>query len=164
MRFAAERDQSFTDGSVRQIESELMPDVGWTHIALPVRDLDASIAFYAKYASMKVVHRRTKSSQPEHEIAWLSDLTRPFALVLSEGFDLGHPLGPFAHMGIARESRAEVDRLCAEARAEGVPVDGPTDSGPPVGYWAFLRDPDGHTVELTYGQEVGLAVDEAREP
>jgi hypothetical protein len=28
----------------------------------------------------------------------------------------------------------------------------------PVGYWALLRDPDGHALELSYGQEVGLTV------
>jgi hypothetical protein len=34
-----------------------MPDLGLTHVALTARDLDASIAFYAKYAGMAVVHR-----------------------------------------------------------------------------------------------------------
>jgi hypothetical protein len=38
---------------------------------------------------------------------------------------------------------------------------GPTDSGYPVGYWALLSDPDGHTLELSYGQEVGLTVERA---
>jgi len=32
----------------------------------------------------------------------------------------------------------------------------PRDDGPPVGIWAFLQDPDGHTLELSYGQEIGL--------
>ncbi|MHC4954949.1 MAG: VOC family protein [Planctomycetota bacterium] len=130
-----------------------MPDVGLTHIALPVSDLDRSIDFYARYAAMKVVHRRTKTDNPDEGVVWLSDLTRQFALVLSDGHPVVHPLAPFAHLGVACESREEVERLCAEARAEGVPVDGPTDSGPPVGYWAFLRDPDGHTLELTFDRK-----------
>jgi lactoylglutathione lyase len=33
-----------------------------------------------------------------------------------------------------------------------------TDFGPPVGYWAFIADPDGNTLELSFGQEVGLTV------
>ena len=37
-----------------------MPDLGLTHVALTARDLDASIAFYAKYAGMAVVHRRAR--------------------------------------------------------------------------------------------------------
>ena len=36
------------------------------------------------------------------------------------------------------------------------------DAGPPVGYWAFLRDQDGHTSEVSFGQDVGLVVDRAR--
>ncbi len=128
-----------------------MPDIGLTHIALPVTDLEASIAFYARYARMEVVHRRGG-------VAWISDGTRPFAIVLVETSSVEHPLGPFAHLGVACASRDEVDRLCAHAKVEGCFRSGPSDSGPPVGYWAFLDDPDGHTLELSYGQEVGVAV------
>ena len=140
-----------------------MPDVGLTHIALPVADMERSIAFYASYAGMKVVHRRAREGDPVKEVVWLSDLTRPFAIVLAEGLPVENPLAPFAHLGVACVSKEELDARCERARDEGVPVDGPTDSGPPVGYWAFLRDPDGHTLELSYGQEVGLAVDDARD-
>jgi hypothetical protein len=33
------------------------------------------------------------------------------------------------------------------------------DSGYPVGYWGLIVDPDGHNLELSYGQEVALAVE-----
>ncbi|GAB7261429.1 hypothetical protein DZS_29230 [Dickeya ananatis] len=33
-------------------------DVGFTHVAFVVRDLDKSIDFYELYAGMDVVHRR----------------------------------------------------------------------------------------------------------
>jgi catechol 2,3-dioxygenase-like lactoylglutathione lyase family enzyme len=124
-----------------------------THVALPVRDLDASIAFYARYARMQVVHRR-------EGVVWLSDRTRPFVIVLISEAQVAHPLRPDAHLGVACESRAEVDRLCALARDERRLVSGPQDYGPPVGYWAFLADPDGHTLEISHGQDVGLAVAE----
>ena len=129
-----------------------MSDLGLTHVALPVRDLDASIAFYARYARMQVVHRR-------EGVVWLSDKTRPFAIVLIEEGDVKHPLRPDAHLGVACGSREEVDSLSALARAENRLVSGPTDYGPPVGYWAFLADPDGHTLEISHGQDVGLAVE-----
>ena len=78
--------------------------------------------------------------------------------MLVEADDVGARLGPFSHLGIACASREEVDRLCAEARNEGCLRREPVQSDGPAGYWAFLDDPDGHTVELTYGQEVDRAV------
>jgi catechol 2,3-dioxygenase-like lactoylglutathione lyase family enzyme len=129
-----------------------MTDVGLTHIALEVSNLDSSIAFYESYARMHVVHRRP-------QVVWLSDKTRPFVIVLIEVPEVRTSLLPFAHLGVACASRDEIDRLCENASAEERLIDGPTDSGPPVGYWAFLRDPDGHTLELSFGQEVGIAVE-----
>lgn len=131
-----------------------MHDVGFTHIALNVAKLDASIAFYAKYANFEVVHSR-------EGVVWLSDKTRPFVLVLLEADSVNVVLAPFAHLGVGCESREEVDRLCALAEEDGRLMFPPIDSGPPVGYWAFIRDPDGHTLEIAYGQEVGLTVEEA---
>jgi catechol 2,3-dioxygenase-like lactoylglutathione lyase family enzyme len=129
-----------------------LSDVGLTHVALPVHDLDASIDFYARYAQMQVVHRR-------EGVVWLSDRTRPFVIVLMQGGEVEHPLRPAAHLGVGCASRAEVDRLCALARDERRLVGGPEDYGPPVGYWAFLSDPDGHTLEISHGQDVGLVVE-----
>jgi lactoylglutathione lyase len=129
-----------------------MSDLGLTHIALPVRSLAASVAFYETYARMQVVHRR-------HSVVWLSDLTRPFAIVLIETGSEVKPLLPIAHLGVAVESEHEVDRLCALAKEAGCLAREPEQSGPPVGYWALLRDPDGHTLEISHGQEVRLTVE-----
>jgi catechol 2,3-dioxygenase-like lactoylglutathione lyase family enzyme len=145
-------------------------DVGFTHVALLVGDLDASIAFYGKYAHMEVVHRRAEGSS---RVAWVSDRTRPFVIVLIElprivprslfraANGVLRKVVPFEHLGVGCATREDVDRLCAEARAEGVLARGPTDYGPPVGYWAFLTVPDGHVLEVSYGQEVGLTVERA---
>jgi catechol 2,3-dioxygenase-like lactoylglutathione lyase family enzyme len=135
-------------------------DLGCTHVALPVRDLAASIAFYERYADMQVVHRRVDDSA----VAWLSDRTRPFVIVLIETAGAAHADGGlrgFSHLGVAVGSRAEVDRRVEQARAEGHEVLGPLDDGPPVGYWAFVADPDGNNLELSFGQEVGLTVERA---
>jgi catechol 2,3-dioxygenase-like lactoylglutathione lyase family enzyme len=129
-------------------------DLGLTHVALPVTSLDASVAFYRAYANMDVVQRRP-------QVVWLGDGTRPFVIVLIETDAVEAPLRPLAHLGVACGSREEVDRLCEKARSEGVLIDGPEDDGPPVGYWAFLRDPDGHTLEVSHGQDVELAVAES---
>ncbi len=127
-----------------------------THVALPVTDLDASIAFYERWAKMQVVHRRT-------DVVWLSDGTRPFVVVLIEAQEVRYPLRPVAHLGVGCASRDEIDEICDRAREEQILLDGPKDYGPPVGYWAFLRDPDGHTLEVSYGQEVGNTVADATE-
>ena len=148
-----------------------MSDVGLTHVALLVTDLDASVAFYAKYADMQVVHQRTNGGT---RVAWVSDRTRPFVIVLIAtpswvprpllrlANGLVRMMVPFEHLGVGCSSREEVDRRCAEARADGCLSQGPADYGPPVGYWAFLTDPDGHTLEISHGQEVGLTVEQAR--
>jgi catechol 2,3-dioxygenase-like lactoylglutathione lyase family enzyme len=134
-------------------------DVGATHVALTVTDLDASVSFYGRFAAMQVVHQRKDPNGTR--VAWISDLTRPFVLVLIQTDRVAFPLGGFNHIGVGCASREEVDRLAEKARADGCLALGPIDSGYPVGYWAFLRDPDGHQLEISYGQEVGLAVERA---
>ncbi|MEM9908689.1 MAG: VOC family protein [Cyanobacteria bacterium P01_D01_bin.44] len=135
-----------------------MIDIGLSHIALPVSDIEQSIQFYATYANMQVVHRRI-DADTGIPVVWLSDGTRPFVIVLIQQADVTPVLTPFAHLGIGCESREAMDILCDRARQSDILIDGPTDSGYPVGYWAFLRDPDGHTLELSYGQEIGLTVE-----
>jgi catechol 2,3-dioxygenase-like lactoylglutathione lyase family enzyme len=134
-------------------------DVGLTHVALVVSDIDATVDFYARYAGMQVVHDRQDT---DTRVAWISDLTRPFVIVLAQGPPSEHALGPFSHLGVGCESREVIDQRCAAAQQEGCLVAGPTDSGPPIGYWAFLRDPDGHTLELSFGQDISFTVDAAR--
>jgi catechol 2,3-dioxygenase-like lactoylglutathione lyase family enzyme len=138
-------------------------DVGLTHVALLVRDPEASIAFYARYARMRVVHRRS-DPQSGREVLWLSDATRPFVVVLIQAERVEGRLDGFAHLGVGCPSREEVDRLCTLAREEGRLRLGPIDSGEPVGYWAFLEDPDGHNLEISFGQEVALTVAESASP
>jgi catechol 2,3-dioxygenase-like lactoylglutathione lyase family enzyme len=133
-------------------------DVGLTHVALEVTDLDRSIEFYARYAKMEVVHRRAQTTEPDLEIAWLSDRTRPFVVVLMEATHVDRPLGSFAHLGVACSTRAELERQCAVAAAEGCLREPLRETGSPAGCLAMLSDPDGHTLELSHGQEIGIAV------
>jgi catechol 2,3-dioxygenase-like lactoylglutathione lyase family enzyme len=143
-------------------------DTGLTHVAFTVGDLDASIAFYHTYARMAVVHQRSDS---EHgtRVAWISDGTRAFVIVLIESSSrvpgagllpkvVSQLLPPFSHLGVACESRNDVDEACSRAAAEGILEMPARDMGPPVGYFGLIRDPDGHYLEVSYGQEVGLAV------
>jgi catechol 2,3-dioxygenase-like lactoylglutathione lyase family enzyme len=136
-----------------------MIDVGLTHIALPVTNVERSIDFYATYANMQVVHRRL-DAESKIPVVWLSDCTRPFAIVLIQQEAVHSNLTPIAHLGVGCNSRKQVDKLCAQARHAGILIDEPKDSGYPIGYWAFLRDPDGNTLELSYGQEIGWTIEQ----
>lgn len=133
-------------------------DIGLTHIALPVLDIDRSIEFYAKYAGMQIVHRRI-DAETGVSVVWLSDRTRPFVIVLIQKDEVNTVLSPLAHLGVGCKSRSAMDALCDAARQAEVLIQEPKDSGYPISYWAFLRDPDGHTLELSYGQEIGLTID-----
>jgi catechol 2,3-dioxygenase-like lactoylglutathione lyase family enzyme len=133
-------------------------DLGLTHIALPVTDIERSIQFYSTYARMQAIHRRI-DSETGVAVVWLSDRTRPFVIVLIQTNSVQSVLTPLAHLGVGCQSREFIDDLCERAKHEGVLLQAPKDSGYPIGYWAFLRDPDGHTLELSYGQEIGLTVE-----
>jgi catechol 2,3-dioxygenase-like lactoylglutathione lyase family enzyme len=129
-------------------------DVGFTHVAIPASDMDASIAFYAEFADMEVVHLR---GEPGERVAWITDRTRPFVIVLMER-SVDHRLGGWSHLGIGLVSREAVDRALRRASEAGHDVQGAFDDGPPVGYWGIIADPDGHQLEVAYGQEVGFTV------
>lgn len=133
-------------------------DIGLSHVAFFIRNLDASIRFYQQFANMTVVHRREAAGDIQ-AVAWMSDLSRPFALVLVESDTLRDtPLGPHGHLGVACRSREEVDRLAEQAMHLGILRSPPQDGGYPVGYWAYLAGPDGNTLEVSYGQEIAFAL------
>jgi catechol 2,3-dioxygenase-like lactoylglutathione lyase family enzyme len=60
-----------------------MSDFGFTHVALSVRNLGESIAFYTKYARMRLVHKRI-DADAGIAVAWMTEGTRPFVIVLAE--------------------------------------------------------------------------------
>jgi hypothetical protein len=48
-----------------------------------------------------------------------------------------------------------VKRLAELAKAEGILEHGPCEEGWPGGYCAYITDPSGHSVEISYNQEAG---------
>jgi catechol 2,3-dioxygenase-like lactoylglutathione lyase family enzyme len=142
----------------------------WTHFALHVRSLQASIAFYEHYTSLRVIDRHSDASSTGMEVVWLCD--RPadhenaFVLVLQEGTPRSipgakpqSPVGPISHFGFALPSREDVDAVAAEAKMSGVFQFGPTFLNPYAGYLCILHDPDGHNVEFSHGQSLGKPTD-----
>ncbi|MBS0408817.1 MAG: VOC family protein [Proteobacteria bacterium] len=134
----------------------------WTHIALCVKDIDASIAWYERHTHLKLLQR---GEDKDGKNAWLGDDTQsdsPFVLVLGQFYE-GHdpfapaphpPMGPFAHIGIELPTKEAVDDMAAKGKAEGCLAFGPTQMPKQIGYICFLKDPDGNTVEYSFDQGV----------
>ncbi len=146
-----------------QCEHSLRPrKASWTHIALRVKDIDATIDWYERFTHLKLLNRGEDANGRN---AWLGDSSQvdsPFVLVVGQFYEgkdpfapAQHPpLGPFAHMGIELPSKQMVDEVAARAKAEGCLALGPVQMPKQIGYVCFVKDPDGNTVEFSYDQGV----------
>jgi len=125
---------------------------GLNHVALQVSDIEASVAFYERWAGLQVLDRLEDPTSGNKAVR-LGEKARDFVVALVQSPQpVRHQLAGMCHLGVGCVDRAEVDRLCAEAKKDGCLSHGPVDAGFPLGYWAFLADPDGHQLELSYGQ------------
>lgn len=146
------------------------PESLFTHVALPVRDLDATLAFYRKYTTLELIHERTDPETGLRSV-WLAnsrdktDAAARFVLVLICGAlptqitggieeEYGF-LTSISHLGISLSARDEVDRIAETARADGILVLGPRYMNPVVGYICIVRDPDGNQLEFSVEQVLG---------
>jgi lactoylglutathione lyase len=154
-----QRSRPLTDGAAHDIRPQ---QPRWTHVALRVADIDASIRWYTEFTPLELLDRR--SDELGHG-AWLGQpdsADRPFILVLAEFFPATDPyadapkevLAPFAHLGIELPSRADVDAAAARGEAAGCLAMPPRDMPPPIGYLCMLRDPDGNLIEFSFDQGV----------
>lgn len=134
----------------------------WTHIALRVRDIDASIEWYERHTPLRLLERR---SDEFGFGAWLGQPTtgdRPFILVLAQFFPATDPFGdsppavlaPFAHLGIELPTLEAIDEVAAVAEASGSLGMPPTQMPPPIGYICMVKDPDGNNIEFSFDQGV----------
>lgn len=71
---------------------------------------------------------------------------------------LSHPIVASAHIGFTCSSCSEVKRIAEMAKEEGILEHGPFQEGWPGGYCAYITDPNGHSVEISYNQEAGYNV------
>jgi catechol 2,3-dioxygenase-like lactoylglutathione lyase family enzyme len=137
-----------------------------THVALPVSDLDASIAFYTELCNLVCV---AQNEDENGRGAWLSNdkqVKDPFVLVLAEFLpEVGERFGqtpgekvptltPFAHVGIELPTREDVDRMAEKAREMGCLQWEPREMAAHIGYICAALDPDGNVVEFSHNQKV----------
>lgn len=134
----------------------------WTHMAMCVKDIDASIEWYETFTHLRLF---AKNEDENGYGAWLIDPKQPsppFLLVLAEFFEGKDPfaptkheaLGPFGHFGIEVTTKEEIESIAAKAKDAGCLSLGPVQMPDPIGYICFLKDPDGNTLEFSYGQKV----------
>lgn len=124
-----------------------------THIGICVRNIEASAAFYRKYASLDVISLR---QEKDMRVAWLGNpsvIDRFIVVLLEVNFEQGQNAS-FHHIGLQVDSKEEVDRLAGLAEEEGILTSPPKEHGPVAGYLCIIDDPDGNGVEFSYGQEV----------
>ena len=125
-----------------------------THVALFVRDVGRTVAFYERFAGLHVVHDRVDDGV---RVVWLSEQTHdPEFVIVAIHLPPGDATLPprMAHFGYDLPSRAAVDAIATRGQAEGLLVQGPADAGPIVGYFCMLHDPDGNLVEFSHGQPI----------
>lgn len=123
-----------------------------THLGLPVTELTKSIAFYEKWAGMKVTEKPTSGGI---QAARLSQKDGTFVLSLLE-MPGALPMPGVMHLGLECGSKAQVDKIAADAKKAGILLAAPIDSGADLGYQAYVSDPDGNNVEFSFGQKVGV--------
>lgn len=140
----------------------------WTHVALRVRDIEASIEFYTTFTPLEVLKR----NQDEFGFGvWLGmpdTAEKPFILVLAQFLPATDPfadapqevLAPFAHLGIEVPTHDAIDEIAAKGEAAGCLAMPPREMGAPIGYICMLEDPDGNRVEFSYDQGVYAAARE----
>jgi lactoylglutathione lyase len=152
-----------SDGHAHEPDApERLPRARWTHVALPVANLDASIAWYQDFTPLRLLDRR---SDDQGDSVWLGDpdlREAPFVLVLvSFSAERGHgpltTMAPFAHLGIELTSRHEVDAVADRARAQGCLLWEPRQMAEHIGYICAASDPDGNVVEFSFDQGVYVA-------
>ena len=149
-----------------------LTEARWTHVAIPVTDIDRSIEFYTSVTPLVLVQRNADESGRS---AWLSNpgqVETPFVLVLGEfipevgarfGIVDGKPdptFSPWAHIGIELPNRSDVDDVAAKARELGRLQWEPTQMAEHIGYICAVLDPDGNVLEFSHNQKVFATIQE----
>ncbi|MCA1842514.1 MAG: VOC family protein [Actinobacteria bacterium] len=124
--------------------------MAFSHLSLTVTDLQRSVPFYERYASLRVLGRRKSATHAD--TVSLTDGEGTFVLVLAQNPNYVARLEGRAHLGMSCASTDDVDQMVQQAMDAGVMTSGVRQDPEPIGYHAFFVDPDGHQLELAYSQ------------
>ena len=151
-----------TDVTHESTYDEHPPEARWTHIALRVNDIDATIAWYTSFTPLELIDKRQDDMGFGAWLGMPGETNNPFILVLAQFLEGSDPfadaphavLAPFAHFGIELPEKDAVDEVAARGEAAGCLGMPPTMMPPPIGYICMLKDPDGNMVEFSWDQGV----------
>lgn len=140
----------------------------WTHIALRVKDIDATIDWYTEFTPLELIDRREDEQGYGAWLGMAGETNNPFILVLAQFFPETDPFGkapiatlaPFAHLGMELPTKEAVDAMAERGKEAGCLGMPPTMMPPPIGYITMLKDPDGNTVEFSWDQGVFATLQE----
>lgn len=134
----------------------------WTHMALRVADIDATIEFYTSMTPLELIDKREDDMGFGAWLGMPGETNNPFILVVAQFFPATDPfkdapkavLAPFAHFGIELPNQDDVDATAKLAEAAGCLAMPATMMPPPIGYICMVTDPDGNMVEFSWDQGV----------
>lgn len=132
------------------------------HVALPARDLAATVSFYTRLFGMKVLYHTTYHGANFVMLEWqgahrVSFLERPGNIPSPPWVSTSgeNPL----HIGFTVKSREEVDCAARVLREEGVEIIiGPRDRNEVHEHAVYCLDPNGYQVEI-YCEKAGIGPD-----
>jgi catechol 2,3-dioxygenase-like lactoylglutathione lyase family enzyme len=114
--------------------------LGLRHLALRVRDPQASKKFYCDLFAMRVVW------EPDPDNVYLSSGTDNLALHRQEAAGAG----ALDHLGFIVDSREEVDRLAETFRRQGVAISAAPRDHRDGSRSFYCADPDGLSIQVLY--------------
>ena len=127
---------------------------GLRHLALRVRDMQVSQAFYERLFDMKLVW------QPDPENVYLSTGVDNLALHQISAEEQKQfkpsPVDPLDHLGFLMDSPESVKALFQEVSAQGVTIVEPPKQHRDGSFSFYLADPDHNTIQVLFEPSVQL--------
>jgi len=126
------------------------PDFQFLHMMLRVRDLEKSIAFYARHFGMKELRRRdSEGGRYTNAFVGYGEEGPNTVLELTYNWDHEEPYEMGAAYGHIALGVHDIYKVCEKLEADGVKIPrppGPVKFG--TTHIAFVEDPDGYKIEL----------------
>ena len=115
----------------------------YLHTMLRVRDLDAALDFFVKKLGLREVRRR-ENEQGRFTLCFIAADDSGAEIELTYNWDQKEPYPTGRFFGHLAFEVDDIYETCASLEKNGVPVLRP----PRDGKMAFVKSPDGHSVEL----------------